>query len=648
MRRFFFAFCCCFVSLLSAQSLADFDASGDVTEFSDALGDFMNDTGNKTAKDAYANFSGVYFGGGFSEEQQRRIAATSVKLAQRRIAASSGFTPYLDLLANLTGADGLENPLFNEFHDSLDEFLKSSKARSSSIIRSLEGANRFFRHRKLGQNDDLTTGWFALGGAPHFEFADALVMRLDTVRELRAMGKQDTLKITETALRYNLTDGSVTGKGGRTDWQRHGLAPEIFSLLVSYKFDVKRLLYTADSAHFQYPEYFGDEILVGAFRDKVMPGGARADAEYPQFVSDDGFVEIENVGEGINLFGNFELRGSTVFAIGIKGRKAQVNLTIDDEEGEAKVRGKASRFTVRQKERIGGQGVETTIYTGEDSLYHPSVTMQVNIPERKVALTRTASSSDQSPFNHSLNNLNIYADKIDIYLDQDSAVVGTKTVSFQEKTDVIFESKDLYSAREYNFVRATGSINPLDIIYAFRNGPDGGNDLIDANELARKFNPRFTVENIRPLLFDLQSRGFLLYDSETEEVLLLDKVAHFVESSREEKDYDQLRLVSKTKEINAVMDLSTGVIRMDAVQPIEFNRKKQIALKPLGSQVSINGDRDFDFSGDVFAGGMILSGKDFHFKYAPYYVQLDSVRYVDLFLPVDDFIGDGMKRESTG
>ncbi|MEO0735060.1 MAG: hypothetical protein AAFZ52_19640, partial [Bacteroidota bacterium] len=422
MRLFFLSFCLCLVSFLSAQSLADFDASGDVAEFSDILSDFMNDTGNKTAKDAYANFSGHFFGGGFSEEQQRRIAATSVKLAQRRIAASAGFTPYLDLLGELTGANGQENPLFTEFHDALDAFLESPKARSSSIIKSIDAANRYFRIGKLGANDDTVSGWFVLGGAAHFEFDDAMVMRLDTVRELRAMGKADTLKIAETELRYNLMDGSVTGRGGRTDWQRHGLAPEIFAILVNYNFDSKRLLYTADSAHFQYPEYFGDEILVGGFRDKVLPGGARADAEYPQFVSDDGFVEIENVGEGINLFGNFELRGSTVFAIGVKGRKAQVNLTIDDEAGEAKVRGKANRFTVRQQERIGGQGVETTIYTGKDSLYHPSVTLQVNIPERKVALTRTASSSDQSPFNHSLNNLNIYADKIDIYLDQDSAV----------------------------------------------------------------------------------------------------------------------------------------------------------------------------------------------------------------------------------
>ncbi|MEM9528250.1 MAG: hypothetical protein AAGA31_16675, partial [Bacteroidota bacterium] len=247
-----------------------------------------------------------------------------------------------------------------------------------------------------------------------------------------------------------------------------------------------------------------------------------------------------------------------------------------------------------------------------------------------------------------MNNLNIYADKIDIYLEKDSAVVGIKTVSFQEKADVLFESKDLYSSREYSFIQDIAQTNPLDIIYAFRNGPDGGNDLIDANLLAKKFNPRFTVDNLRPLLFDLQTRGFLLYDTEEEEVLLLDKVSHYVQSSREEKDYDKLRLVSKTKETNAIMDLSTGEILLDAVQPIEFNRQKQIAIKPLNSQVFIKGDRDFDFSGDVYAGGMVFSGKDFHFKYKPYYIELDSVRYLDLFFPIDDFIGEGMKRESTG
>ncbi|MBC6993448.1 hypothetical protein QWY85_16530 [Neolewinella lacunae] len=634
---------------LRAQSLAEFDAGGaDLATFSEVLADFMNGSDNREAKDAYANFTGTFFGGGFTENQQRRIAATAVALAKLRVSATSGFPDYLGLLAYLTGTEGMEDERFAEFHDAFDQLLATPKVRANDILRTLNATNSFLATNKLGGGDSPEMGWFVVGGKPHFLYDGGVRMRIDTVRQLRAIGREDTLNIQETELLVDLANDQAYGKGGRTDWQRQGLSPDVFAILVSYSFDTKRLIYTSDSAHLQYPEYFQDEILVGSFSDKVQPGGARAGAEYPQFLSDDGFVEIQNVGEGIDLFGNFELRGNTVYAIGSKGRKAQVNLSIKGKEEGKSVKGLAQSFTIRQGERIGGQGVQTTIYVGKDSLYHPSVTMQVNIPERVVGLTRSESSSDQSPFFHSLNNLNIYADHIDIHLNGDSAVVGKKTVSFQEKSDVIFESKDFFSQREYDFVRDIAASNPLDVIYAYRNSPEGGNDLVSVAALARKFNPRFTVGDIRPLLYSLQTRGFLLYDPETETALLMPKIEHYVRASREEIDYDKIRLISRTADANAVLDLNTGQVRVDDVQPVEFNREKQIAIKPVADQLTITGDRDFDFSGEIYAGGMVFTGKNFHFKYAPYHIEMDSVRYFDLFLPVKDFIGEGMKRESTG
>ena len=649
MRLFSFLLTALLASGFSfAQKLADLPPDPDPAVFSEALEVFMNASGNKTAKDAYANFAGVFFGGSFNEAQQKRIANTSILMAQKRISSATGFKSYLDMLPSLGGTVDKENPAFAGFHDGLDLLLQDSGSRTGEIVKALQNAGVYLMNGRLDANLG-EEGWQVVGGAPTFSFKNgSWMMKLDTIQQLVGLGEKDTIVIDETELLVDLGAGKAHGSGGRTDWQRQNLPEEVFAILVSYDIELNRTLYTADSAQLQFPEYFDNRILVGKFTDKVEPGGARSGGEYPQFISDDGYVEIQSVGEGIDLTGNFELRGNTVYAIGVPGRKAQVSLGVEDGSGKSKVKAEADRFSIKAGETIAGQGVKTSIYFGEDSLTHPSVTLRVDVAERVAQLSRSQSSADRSPFNHSLNNMRIYAERMDIYLDQDSAVVGRKTVSFEEKPDVVFESVDYFEEGDYNRLRNISSRNPLDVIYAFRNSPEGGNDIIDANVLARKFNPRMQAADIQPLLFDLQTKGFLLYDSDAKMVELLPKVSHFVRASREEIDYDKFRIISNTASVNAYLDLKSGEVRIDDVKPIEFNRRKQIAIKPLGNQLTVQGDRNFDFDGDIFAGGMVFQGKDFHFEYDPYRIKLDSVRYFDLFLPVDDTFGEGMKRKSTG
>lgn len=636
-----------FLPLVLFGQLAELDPNGEVDDFEEQLESYMTSTKNERARSAYANFTGVFYGGSFSPEQQQQIATTSIALAGIRASAAGAMADYLELHEYLGGSDESQMRLFNEFHSTINQLLANPKIRVNTVSQVLATSLSFMKSRRL-DNRQGEYGWLVVGGAPHFEYRDSAMLRIDTVRQLLAVGKDDTLTIQETEVMLNLASGNGRGRGGRTDWQRVSLPEEVFAIVVSYSFDTRRMRYFADSAHLQYPEYFGDKILVGQYADQLQAGGARTGANYPQFISNDGFVEIKNVGEGIDLFGNFELRGGNVYAIGEREREAEVTLDIKDGDDGRAVRGRAQSFTVKQGERVSGQRVETTIYFQEDSLYHPSVTIDVNIPNREVELTRTKSSSDRAPFYHSANRVNIYADNINIYLEQDSAVVGKRSVSFQEKDDVVLESEEYYSEREFIQVQSLGRYNPLEIIYGYRMGPEGGNDIIDAEALARRFGQGNTAKDIEPLLFELQDRGFLAYDSEKKRIYLTSKLKHYVESNREQKDYDHMRILSRTPKINAFIDLKKGTIRMDAVRPVEFNHDKQIAIKPIGGQLAISGNRNLEFSGDVYAGGAVLSGKTFNFQYDPYYISFDSVRYVDLFLPENDKIEEGMRRLSAG
>ncbi|MEM6771835.1 MAG: hypothetical protein AAF597_14725, partial [Bacteroidota bacterium] len=330
-----------------AQKMIEFDASGDLTTYLEVLEEHMNATGNSRAKNAFANFAGVFTGGGFDEARQRTIAATTVELAKKRINVGKGMSDYLDLLTKMTGAPDLPNEPFDQFHDAFSQYLPLPDARTNAIGDVLRRTNTFLQQQRFEESKD-GTGWLVIGGGTGFEFDEGVILRIDTIQQLLAVGRKDTLRIDETQLFVNLAEGRANGKGGRTDWQRQGLDESVFAVLVDYNFETRRMLYTADSAHLQYPQYFEDEILVGTFTDKVQPGGAREGAEYPRFISSDGFVEFANVGEGIDLYGNFELRGGTVYSIGEKGRRARVTLTIEIDGQDKTIKGRGKTFAIKK------------------------------------------------------------------------------------------------------------------------------------------------------------------------------------------------------------------------------------------------------------------------------------------------------------
>ena len=349
----------------------------------------------------------------------------------------------------------------------------------------------------------------------------------------------------------------------------------------------------------------------------------------------------------MELLGDFSLRASRVYVAGSGSRRARVNLAISEPGGERKVRALGDQFVVDYGKRITGQGIDVTIFFGRDSLYHPSISIDVDVPERILELRRTKSSSDQAPFYHSGNKFNINADNITVYLAADSAVVGRRTVSYQEKGDVTFESEEYFDVQDYKRIQALAGFNPLEVIYKYRYSPEGGSDRFPIRAVADRFQAGLGGKDIQSVIFDLQDRGFLTYDTQTDTITLQPKLQHFVLANQEAKDYDRLQIMSSTPVENAFIDLNGGTIRIDGVQPIQLNRRKQIAIKPFGDQVSIVGNRNMDFGGQVYAGAAILTGSDFHFKYDPYYIQFDSVNYIDLFLPEGGEVKDGARRLST-
>ncbi|MEM9824095.1 MAG: hypothetical protein AAF985_23620, partial [Bacteroidota bacterium] len=196
---------------------------------------------------------------------------------------------------------------------------------------------------------------------------------------------------------------------------------------------------------------------------------------------------------------------------------------------------------------------------------------------------------------------------------------------------VSFESLDYFDLQSYRKFQNVASNNPIAILKFL--SLQEKRYTFPAQLFAQKINPRFEIEHIKSLLYDLLAEGFIEYNSDTQQVKVLPKALHFADASQGKKDFDIIKYVSKSKSTNALIDVEKQEIHVRDIKLVEFSNRQKVAAQPYKGFVTLLKDRDVNFDGKVFAGYASLIGKDFNFKYQNNEIQLDSVRYFDLFVP---------------
>ena len=397
----------------------------------------------------------------------------------------------------------------------------------------------------------------------------------------------------------------------------------------SFTIETKFSIYKGKNVKLTYPLFFGQKPVVGSFEDKILASNAATEGSYPRFVSDEDVLDIDNIGEGITYRGGFRLEGTTVYGFGSKENPAR--LTLADAADERVYRGFSELFTIRRGERIVAESVISTVFFGQDSLYHPSVNLRFEIPNKELKLTRGKRGSDRNPFYSSLHKVNIESDKINYRIESDSLIIGEKSLAIKKSPEpAIFESLEFFDEGDYRRFQNIASTNPIAIMRAVA---EREGRVQDANFLAKKLNSRYSVENIQSLLYDLVAKGFVNYDADEQVVEIKDKVFHYADAAIKKADYDALQIISDTRETNGTFDLKTQQMEINGVNAVEFSRFQKTAVKPFRETVYLKQNRDMDFDGTVYSGYSIFDGKDFHFDYGKFSITLDSVRYFDLFVP---------------
>ncbi len=590
----------------------------------EGLQPYLTASKDKDIEEDFEVFAALAEGGGFTEAEFNRIHKLANRMLEERMSSNPYFINYLRGLTAIRKVPETER-LFVEWHNVLDTLLSSTEDRPARDFSTfLSFSISFFDQNTLRSSG---TTWQYQGEGYSFAYREGEPQLVFGAGDLIGSRKEDTLRIQETEGIYLPLDLRWIGEKGKITWERAGLGADVFASFDTFSIDLRKSLFDIQNAKLAYPAFFGNERIPGSFSDKVMVSSDSR--SYPRFRSDNRNLTIDNFAEDISYVGGFSLEGNTIYGYGQGNQKAQIQ--IFNQEGELAFKGRSERFIIRKEELIVGQQVDMAFYFGQDSIYHPSVNIRYEVPDKKLELTRGERGSDQSPFYSSLHRVTLDADDLTAFIERDSVEVGRTKPNMVKKAPLKIQSFQYFDRGEYQSYQGLSAANPVALL---KRAAEEFGMVIDADMLAKKMNARYTVENIISLLYRLAADGFIIYDGEEEKVYVKEKTMHFANAVDERVDYDNLDLTSSTQNVNAVINLENEGIYVSGIQDFELSPRQKVAILPSDTtQVVLLPDRNLDFGGTVMAGYSQLDGTGFHFDYNKFMLQLDSVDRWQLFVP---------------
>lgn len=571
-----------------------------------------------------------YFNASITDEEFPYFRDVCNEMLAKRMSANPYFKNYLNVVLSIkqNETDGAK---LNEWNTLTLTMVKAIKNRKLKPYKDyLSFSDSFYGKKALR--------WSKQGMKWYYE-ADNYLMDIEEgvpfveFEKLNLIGTRgkDSIVILETKGQYFPTQEKWKGSGGKVTWEKLD-QKDVYCILNEYEIEGKKSLYQAKNVKLIYPSLFPGEEIEGDFVDKVVVRNKSREGSYPRFSSYDKILKISGIGEGIEYTGGFRLEGNTVYGSGDKENPAKIVVM---NGGKISFKATTQLFKIRKSERIAGEQVKVVLYFDQDSIYHPSVNLKYDITTKDLNLSRGKRGSDRNPFFDSYHQVNINADKIDWNLVSDSLLIGKKQFGIGNgKDEVTFESLKYYDEKYLIRIQNISDVNPIVSLKVLSD--ELGLREIEARDYALKLNPKFDTPNIESLLYEFVASGFVDYDKEKEIIYVKDKIFHYSDAMAKKTDFDAIKLVSVSdKEANAIFSMKDRTLTANNVVDLEISKLQKVAIKPGNKSIKLKKNRDMDFNGKVFAGFSTLEGKDFHFDYEKYAIELDSVRYFDLFVPTE-------------
>ena len=611
-------------SLIQAQVLSSFPTEKD--KFLKAVDQMMKASKSEALDKTNEEFNKNIKDGSISDAQIQEIITTANVMAPRNL------QPF---------------PYYNDFFITINSMVKN-KVNADRFSTWLKVCASVTRNQKKGDNKDLTKylefskamyqyndiyhsasrSWKTDASNYTLGYENAKAVVSFPAGKLTGMSTTDTIFIYNTSGKYVPSENKWYGKGGKVDWTRNKIsAGDVYANVKSdYVINFDNTSYTIDSVEFYYKEFF-QSPLYGKFTDKFVSGGNDSAASYPRFNSTGNNITMKEIVPNATYMGGFGLWGAKVMGVGVPDTPASVTFYRKDKK--RMLTAYSQSFTIKKGQEVSSPKAEVMIFNGNDTIYHPELTLTYKAKTNEVKMLRGESGISKSKFFDSYHNHEFEVDAIIWNLD--SSRMKLQTLNGVGQVGSIFESNNYFNKERIRKIQGGASYEPLSIIK--RLYEKTGSKQLNATDLARAIDPHLTEEQAKSLYYELVEMGFIRYDEASGIVTMRDKVINYVMSNSKKVDYDIIRIKSVPKDGIDYIDLKNNNVELKGVSAVPISDTASVVIFPANKTIELQKDRDMEFDGLVYGGRLDFFGKKYKFSYAPFTIDLNNLDSMRINIP---------------
>jgi hypothetical protein len=595
-----------------------FRFSEDTGLFNQELISFMGPNLSNEDKLFVLSFTSLWDSTCFSNVSKLKIIEVANILSEKRARPAPHFISFLKLLNSTSQKSLPETDLLTILNGIYK--LPSEQGFTLALLNTfLLRIDRFLTDKTIFISNSVQ--WKIAGDNYKFTSAEKFEISFSQIN-LIGISRTDSLVIFKTNGRYLPSETSWNGKGGLVTWEKSGLeANDVFATLDKYEIILTRQDYKADSVLFTNKIYF-TEPLLGNLNDRISKLGDPTKSDYPRFESYRQDFNIDNIYKGIYYKGGFSMQGVRLIGSGTNEINASL-LIFNQDSLLMTIRSKSFVFLPN---RAYSTNSSLLIHLGNDSIFHPELSLNYISGTDEVSLYRTERAMSQSPYSNSYHNLDMTFEQL-IWKRNDSIMYFT-----MPRASVIgnanFESINFFNKREYERLQGIDLQHPLILVRNFKNYFYGDNlPVVDFANYCKK-----NVSEIRHVLLELAMRGYIFYDFENDYFRIREKLVNTLQSNTGRIDYDVLNFVSNTEAPveNASFNLNTYELRVNGIPRVFISSVQNVNIFPANNRVTLKKDRNFEFDGIINAGNLTFYGSNFAFDYDAFTVSLQNVDSVSI------------------
>lgn len=608
-------------NFVRSQGIAAFtpDSTVFISELSTYFKSIPDKDKNEEALSTLENFNQLWIAESYGHKEKRAIYELANLMLSRRINPWPNFHNFIIILTKLKNQKAGAQQLI-VWVDGLKQSLE--KTRSLNDFNALME----FSLGLIEKNELHSTRVFSwLTGSKNYVFSNDSVFHVDFKNiNLKCRTDNDSSIIYNTSGTYYPLNTLWKGSSGKITWERAGLNPDkVYALFGAYTISLKSSIFSIENVNFYHLDFF-PEALTGSLNEKlsttlVEPGSAN----YPYFKSNTPKLFIPDLFADVDYEGGFSMKGAVI--LGESDEYSVSKLTFKtpyrDKNGEYDLLVARSNTFIIKPDQIFASRAAVSIYHQEDSIYHAELQLKYNNSSREISLLREKEGITESLYIDTFHNVDIDCEAV--YWKMDQGEIRFRSIrGVQPSSEALFISDKYFIERQYDELQGLDRVHPLIVLYDFERKYNRHKFYV--YELAEFM--RMPENQVERQMIRLAKYGFVFFNTDTKQIMINDKLYHYIAAKNGRADYDVISFYSKVEsDDNAVLSLDNFDMKIKGVPGIFISDSQQVFIYPSKEEVILRKNRNFLFSGKIRVGLFEFKATDCTFEYDTFKLNLPTI-----------------------